>query len=581
MAQMAMVMHLDRCIGCHTCSVACKQVQSTAEGLEYAWFNNVETRPGRGYPHAWDEREATGAGWVRASSGTLRPRGGGRLASLAQIFAAPGTPVLAAYDDPVAEALRSRVAGPAPETMGGARGPEPVRSPAPRDSVADDAVLAHLSEHVTADLAETFSFYLPRLCEHCLNPACVAACPSGAMYKRVEDGIVLVDQHVCRGWARCVPACPYKKVYLNPVTGKATKCTLCVERIEAGEPTLCSDTCVGRLRYIGLVLYDADKVEAAAAVADPHDLLDAQRDVILDPNDPDVVAAAERSGIPEEWVMAAQWSPIWQLVSRFRVALPLHPEYRTLPMVWYVPPLSPVVDVVAATGADGEDFATLAAAFEQLAGPVDYLAEMFAAGAREPVTEVLRRLAAVRAVTAGSSGSSGSSGAGASGAGASGAASPGPTTSARPARGRRGGPDPAVARAVGLDPGELTELHQLLTKADYADRNVIPEAYAASAQALAELGCSLDEDGGPGMGAAAPPGAGPAVVAPAGGGPAAGGPAGDGPAAGTVEATRGGRFNLLGWTGRGRPHQLFPAPAPSPARPASPSHPPSHPPSPK
>ena len=70
-------------------------------------------------------------------------------------------------------------------------------------------------------------FYLPRICEHCLNPSCVASCPSGAMYKRAEDGIVLVDQDACRGWRMCISGCPYKKVYFNHRTGKAEKCTMC------------------------------------------------------------------------------------------------------------------------------------------------------------------------------------------------------------------------------------------------------------------------------------------------------------------------------------------------------------------
>ena len=103
-------------------------------------------------------------------------------------------------------------------------------------------------------------FFLPRICEHCLNPSCVASCPSGAMYKREEDGIVLVDQDKCRGWRYCVSGCPYKKVYFNHRTGKAEKCTLCYPRIEIGQPTICSETCVGRIRYLGLVLYDADRV---------------------------------------------------------------------------------------------------------------------------------------------------------------------------------------------------------------------------------------------------------------------------------------------------------------------------------
>ena len=139
-------------------------------------------------------------------------------------------------------------------------------------------------------------FYLPRICEHCLNPSCVASCPSGAMYKRAEDGIVLVDQDQCRGWRMCVTGCPYKKVYFNHRTGKAEKCTFCYPRVEVGLPTVCSETCVGRLRYIGLFLYDADRVTAAASVADEHDLYEAQLDLLLDPHDPEVIAAARARG---------------------------------------------------------------------------------------------------------------------------------------------------------------------------------------------------------------------------------------------------------------------------------------------
>jgi nitrate reductase / nitrite oxidoreductase, beta subunit len=111
---------------------------------------------------------------------------------------------------------------------------------------------------------------------------------------------------------------------------------------------------VGRLRYIGLVLYDADKVLAAASVKDDTDLYRAQRAVFLDPNDPAVVREAERAGIPRDWIDAAQRSPVWKLINTYEVALPLHPEYRTMPMVWYIPPLSPVVDVVRETGEDAE-----------------------------------------------------------------------------------------------------------------------------------------------------------------------------------------------------------------------------------
>ena len=235
------------------------------------------------------------------------------------------------------------------------------------------------------EFEQTFMFYLPRICEHCLNPSCAASCPSGAIYKRAEDGIVLVDQDRCRGWRMCVSGCPYKKVYFNHRTGKAEKCTFCFPRIEVGLPTVCSETCVGRLRYIGLVLYDADQVLEAASTPDEHDLYEAQRSVFLDPHDPEVVRAAERAGIPRDWIEAAQRSPIHALINTYKVALPLHPEYRTMPMVWYIPPLSPVVDVVRDTGDDAEDAGNLFAAIDALRIPVEYLAELFTAGDVAPV----------------------------------------------------------------------------------------------------------------------------------------------------------------------------------------------------
>src|SRR5690554_6059672 len=223
------------------------------------------------------------------------------------------------------------------------------------ETMADDPVLKKMNTQVKAEFEETFMFFLPRICEHCLNPSCVASCPSGAMYKRTEDGIVLVDQDRCRGWRMCVTGCPYKKVYFNHRTGKAEKCHFCYPRVEVGLPTVCSETCVGRLRHIGLVLYDADRVGEAAAVENEADLYESQLDVFLDPTDPEVIAAARREGIPEDWLDAARRSPVYALAKKHRVALPLHPEFRTMPMVWYIPPLSPVVEALADTGHDGED----------------------------------------------------------------------------------------------------------------------------------------------------------------------------------------------------------------------------------
>jgi nitrate reductase beta subunit len=140
--------------------------------------------------------------------------------------------------------------------------------------------------------------------------------------------------------------CPYKKVYFNHRTGKAEKCTFCYPRIEVGLPTVCSETCVGRLRYIGLFLYDADRVTEAAAVENEQDLYEAQLDLLPRPQRPaGQRGRPRRDGIPEDWLDAAKRSPVYALIKNYKVALPLHPEYRTMPMVWYIPPLSPVVDV--------------------------------------------------------------------------------------------------------------------------------------------------------------------------------------------------------------------------------------------
>ncbi|MFM9701373.1 nitrate reductase subunit beta, partial [Streptomyces europaeiscabiei] len=79
----------------------------------------------------------------------------------------------------------------------------------------------------------------------------------------------------------------------------------------------------GRLRYIGLMLYDADAVLDAASVEDDHDLYEAQRSVFLDPYDPEVQREAEKAGIPGDWIEAAKKSPVRRLIMDYKVALPL------------------------------------------------------------------------------------------------------------------------------------------------------------------------------------------------------------------------------------------------------------------
>ena len=75
-AQIAMVLNLDKCIGCHTCSVTCKNVWTSREGVEYAWFNNVETKPGIGYPREWENQSKWNGGWRRKKNGRIEPKMG-------------------------------------------------------------------------------------------------------------------------------------------------------------------------------------------------------------------------------------------------------------------------------------------------------------------------------------------------------------------------------------------------------------------------------------------------------------------------------------------------------------------------
>ncbi|MGO1459797.1 MAG: nitrate reductase subunit beta [Flaviflexus sp.] len=492
MAQMSMVMNLDKCIGCHTCSVTCKQVWTNREGMEYVWFNNVETRPGLGYPKSYEDQDKWKGGWELKKNGKLKLKGGGRAKKLLNIFYNPDMPEIRDYYEPWTYEYDMLLNAPANSQHVPVARPKSLLTGedmqiqwsanwdddlgGSHEIAAKDPILAKMNDEVQLEYEKTFMFYLPRICEHCLNPACVAACPSGAMYKRVEDGIVLVDQDKCRGWRMCVSGCPYKKVYFNHKSGKAEKCTMCFPRIEVGLPTVCSETCVGRLRYLGIVLYDADKVTEAASEPDEHKLLDAQRAAFLDPFDPEIIAEAERQGMPYDWIIAAQKSPVWQLISRYEVALPLHPEYRTLPMVWYVPPFTPVVDEVSKTTSDPEDYKILFTALSKMRTPLEYLAELFTAGDTKPVEKSLRRLAAMRSymrdINLGAEGNE------------------------------------EIAQAVGMTGEDIEDMYRLMALAKYDERYVIPTAHAETARELDQIalqaGCSLEDSvgmTGPGFGA--------------------------------------------------------------------------------
>ncbi|HHP7236734.1 MAG TPA: nitrate reductase subunit beta [Desulfobacterales bacterium] len=402
-AQMAMVLNLDKCIGCHTCSIPCKNVWTSRKGAEYIWYNNVESKPGIGYPRKWEDQRVHRGGW-HLRRGKLTLRSGGRAHKLLNIFHNPDLPGIDEYYEPWTYDYGKLISSPVKRNQPSIRpksqiSGDPIRlrwGPNWEDDLAGvsqtgggDVNFANLDYRTYLAFKNVFMFWLPRLCEHCLNPACAASCPSGALYKREEDGIVLVDQERCRGWRYCVSGCPYKKTYFNWTTGRAEKCIFCYPRVEAGMTTLCALTCVGRIRYVGVILYNLEKVAAAAACENPKELYPAQLDLMLDANDPEVARAAANQGIAEPFLEAARRSPVWKLAKQWRLALPLHPEFRTLPMVWYVPPLSPV--------ADQNRTEELPAAVDALRIPITYLANLLTAGDEAPVRLALGRLAALRA----------------------------------------------------------------------------------------------------------------------------------------------------------------------------------------
>ena len=410
-SQVSMVFHLDKCIGCHTCSLACKNIWTDRKGAEYMWWNNVETKPGTGFPTAWEDQEKYKGGW-KCEDDELRLRSTSKSKTVVNIFHHPNMPTMDDYyepwtydyqhlfnapegpDQPVAVPI-SAVTGELINIKAGPNwdddlGGSPIYA-------EHDPNLAGLTEEQKEQMfavERLVFFYFPRICNHCLNPSCVASCPSGALYKRGEDGIVLLDQNRCRGWRNCISACPYKKVFFNWSTGKSEKCILCYPRLETGQAPACFHSCVGRIRYLGVLLYDASRIEEVAK-RPPEELVEAQRSLILDPNDPEVIAAARANGIHDSVIESAQKSPVYKFVKIWKIALPPHIEFRTLPMLFYVPPMAPVMssrDDGAVKNISDDLFHDI----DDARVPMKFFANMFGAGHEGVVRYALRKQKAVR-----------------------------------------------------------------------------------------------------------------------------------------------------------------------------------------
>src|SRR5690606_40710571 len=127
---------------------------------------------------------------------------------------------------------------------------------------------------------------------------------------------------------------------------------------------------------------------------DTKDLYEAQLSVFLDPFDPEVIEKAQEQGINPSWIRSAQESPVYKMAMKWKIALPLHPEYRTMPMVWYVPPLSPIMNHI--TNEDELNTDGYIPAVDQMRIPMEYLASILSAGDTSVIRKVLLKLTAMR-----------------------------------------------------------------------------------------------------------------------------------------------------------------------------------------
>jgi nitrate reductase / nitrite oxidoreductase, beta subunit len=295
--QFAFVFNINRCIACQTCTMACKSTWTFSKGQEHMWWANVETKPYGGYPQFWDMKilrllekaNPGGQHWSgKVSNDPEQPYGryDGKTIFEAERLLTPSSTRVLGYLPTDEEWNFPNIYEDNPV------GP-------PGKPFQYHKTGEKLPEH------KTWFFYLARICNHCTYPGCLAACPRKAIYKRPEDGIVLVDQKRCRGYRKCVEACPYKKVMYRGNTRISEKCVACYPRIEGKDPesggqpmeTRCMAACIGQMRLQGLVKMN-----------------------------PDGTWAEDR------------YNPLYYLVHVAKVALPLYPQFGTEPNGFYIPP---------------------------------------------------------------------------------------------------------------------------------------------------------------------------------------------------------------------------------------------------
>ncbi|MEE8329647.1 MAG: 4Fe-4S dicluster domain-containing protein [Thermodesulfovibrionia bacterium] len=294
--QFAAVFNVNRCIACQTCTMADKSTWTYSKGQEYMWWNNVETKPYGGYPQFWDhkilqilyDKGNNPMEWFTSKKDKDDKKAPYGYYSGDTIFE------LAKTKD-----LKQAAVGYIPKD-------KEWRFP----NIYEDTAVSKktnietepVKEYSELPVHDRWFFYLQRLCNHCTYPACVAACPRRAIYKRKEDGIVLIDQKRCRGYRKCVEQCPYKKPMYRGETRVSEKCIACYPRVEGKDPVTkgrrmearCMSACVGKIRLNGLLTGDPEK-------PDPKN--------------------------PMDFLIRVQ-----------KIALPLYPQFGTEPNIYYIPP---------------------------------------------------------------------------------------------------------------------------------------------------------------------------------------------------------------------------------------------------
>jgi Fe-S-cluster-containing dehydrogenase component len=257
--KLGLVIDLDTCVGCHACAVACKEwnaggfaaplpdEQPYGKAPTGVWFNRV---------HSYEIAavlvdDASEAEAMRASTDTDAVRGGQAGNEVPHAARAPAPGTAAAADG------HHCSAGPV------------TSAPTPACGSRGEAIVSH----------PAMTLHFPRSCLHCEEPACVTVCPTGASYKRAEDGIVLVNEDTCIGCKLCSWACPYGAREYSAVEGVMKKCTLCIDRIynenltEAERQPACVQACPTRARHFGDLADPASKVSQLVAARGGVDLM--------------------------------------------------------------------------------------------------------------------------------------------------------------------------------------------------------------------------------------------------------------------------------------------------------------------